>query len=98
MEKNEFSRSFATDFAPQGRKCEWCGRLAVCYIIALGGVHHNQAAYLCASCEGMFLDTLRAADKPTLPTGCILLPASKQDIRPFGGAKVEGAKVLVSRM
>jgi hypothetical protein len=96
MEKNEFSRSFATDFAPQGRKCEWCEKLAVCYIIALGGIHHNQAAYLCATGEGTFLDDLRASEKPTIPDAYILLPASKQDIPLFSVAKDEATRVLVS--
>jgi hypothetical protein len=97
METNEFSRSFATDLAPQGRKCEWCGRLAVCYIIALGGIHHNQAAYLCASCEGTFLDQLHATNKPTIPDAYIVLPASRQDIPLFGVAKDEAPPVLASK-
>jgi hypothetical protein len=83
---NEFSRSFATDLVPQGRLCEWCGKHAVCYIIALGGIHHNQAGYLCASCERVFLDNLRGSNKPAVPDAYILLPAGKSDVPLFNSA------------
>jgi hypothetical protein len=89
MDTNEFSRSFATDFVPQGRLCEWCGKLAVRYIIALGGIHHNQAGYLCASCEETFLDSLRDSNKPAVPDAYILLPVSKPDVPLFSFAKGE---------
>lgn len=50
MRTNEFSCSVSIDMAPRDSRCEWCGKPATQQITALGGLHHNQSALLCAGC------------------------------------------------
>jgi len=46
--------SISVDRAPQGHRCDWCNKLAVQQLTAIGGVHHNQAGFFCEECGEEF--------------------------------------------
>ena len=54
MSKNAFHQPLAVDRAPQGHPCDWCNKLAVQQLTAIGGVHHNQAGFFCEECGEEF--------------------------------------------
>ena len=54
MSNNTFYQPISVERAPQGHRCEWCNRLAVQQLTAIGGVHHNQAGFFCEECGEEF--------------------------------------------
>jgi uncharacterized protein (DUF427 family) len=52
---NEFRRPVTLDEAPAGSVCEWCGKPASYLVIAVGGKHHNEEAYLCFECGQSYI-------------------------------------------
>ena len=54
MLNTNFDSSIATDFAPLGRLCEWCGKPAVQQLTAIGGPNHNEGGFFCSSCGEEF--------------------------------------------
>ena len=61
MKYNEFQRPIAVDFAPRGRVCEWCGKLAERQLTAIGGTHHNRSGVFCRPCGEEFLECVISA-------------------------------------
>ena len=55
MPNNEFGQSIATDFAPEGSVCEWCGKPAVEQLTVIGGKSHNEGGYFCHACGEKFI-------------------------------------------
>ena len=58
MLDNEFGQSVATDFAPEGSVCEWCGKPAVEQLTVIGGKRHNEGGYFCHACGEKFIQTV----------------------------------------
>ena len=58
MLDNEFGQSVATDFAPEGSVCEWCGKPAVEQLTVIGGKRHNEGGYFCHVCGEKFIQTV----------------------------------------
>ena len=54
MSNQAFRRPISVDRAPQGHRCDWCNKLAVQQLTAIGGVHHNQAGFFCEACGEEF--------------------------------------------
>lgn len=54
MSNQAFRRPISVDRAPQGHRCDWCNKLAVQQLTAIGGVHHNQAGFFCEQCGEEF--------------------------------------------
>ena len=54
MSNQTFRRPISVDRAPQGHRCDWCNKLAVQQLTAIGGVHHNQAGFFCEACGEEF--------------------------------------------
>ncbi len=54
MLRTNFDSSIATDFAPHGSLCEWCGKSATQQLTALGGPRHNESGFFCSSCGEVF--------------------------------------------
>lgn len=50
MPYNAFCQPISVDMAPQGRRCEWCNRLAAHQLTAIGGTYHNQGGFFCQAC------------------------------------------------
>lgn len=58
MEEHEFCRSVSFDHAPQGSRCERCGKLAVFRLTAIGGMVHNNSGVFCLTCGNTFVKLL----------------------------------------
>jgi hypothetical protein len=54
MSDNAFCQPISVDRAPQGRRCEWCNKLAAHQLTAIGGIHHNQGGFFCHACGEEF--------------------------------------------
>ena len=61
MSNHAFQRPISVDRAPQGHRCEWCNKLAVQQLTAIGGVHHNQAGFFCEQCGEEFAHAVAEA-------------------------------------
>ena len=55
MSNNTFCRPISIDRAPKGHRCEWCNKLAVHELTAIGGTHHNQGGFFCQECGEAFV-------------------------------------------
>jgi hypothetical protein len=62
MSDNEFGMSIATDFAPEGSVCEWCGKPAVEQLTVIGGKNHNDGGYFCHACGEKFIRAVADPD------------------------------------
>lgn len=58
MSNHAYCQPISVDRAPQGHRCEWCNQLAVHHLIAIGGLHHNQAGFFCERCGEEFAHTV----------------------------------------
>jgi hypothetical protein len=63
MSNQAFRRPISVDSAPQGHRCDWCNKLAVQQLTAIGGVHHNQAGFFCEECGEEFAHAVKAKNK-----------------------------------
>ena len=54
MPYNAFHRAISVDRAPEGHRCEWCNKLAVHQLTAIGGTYHNQGGFFCHRCGEEF--------------------------------------------
>jgi hypothetical protein len=54
MTEHEFRRAVSTDRAPQGGRCEWCGKPAAVQLTAIGGPAHNGRGLFCRACGDTF--------------------------------------------
>ena len=54
MSYNEFRQPIASDTAPRGSQCEWCGKPAVVQLTAIGGYAHNDSGLFCSDCGEKF--------------------------------------------
>jgi hypothetical protein len=75
MSNNPFNQPISIDRAPEGRLCEWCNKLAVQQLTAIGGPMHNKGGYFCQRCGEAFAHAVnRSMRKESSP---------KKDCRPF---------------
>ncbi|MDQ2906880.1 MAG: hypothetical protein M3Y81_25505 [Chloroflexota bacterium] len=58
MSKNEFFQPVSVDFAPQGSRCEWCGKPAEQQLTAIGGKSHNDSGLFCRACGEKFTQAI----------------------------------------
>ena len=58
MEEHEFCRSVSFDNAPQGSRCERCGKPAVFRLTAIGGMAHIDSGVFCLACGSTFVKLL----------------------------------------
>jgi hypothetical protein len=58
MEEHEFCRSVSFDNAPQGSRCERCGKQAVFRLTAIGGMAHDNSGVFCLACGTTFVKLL----------------------------------------
>jgi hypothetical protein len=63
VSNNEFSQSVSIDFAPKGSLCEWCGKLAVLQVTAIGGKSHNEGGFFCQMCGEIFIQDVTRSQK-----------------------------------
>ena len=61
MLDNAFSQSISVDRAPEGHLCDWCCKLAVHQLTAIGGLYHNQGGFFCQECGDEFAHAVAEA-------------------------------------
>jgi len=54
MSNYAFCQPISVDRASEGHLCEWCNKIAVQQLTAIGGVHLNQAGWFCEECGDEF--------------------------------------------
>jgi hypothetical protein len=54
MSDNTFREPISVDRSPEGRRCDWCNKLAARQLTAIGGIHHNQGGFFCHVCGEEF--------------------------------------------
>ena len=54
MSNQAFCQPISVDRAPEGHRCDWCGKPAVHQLTAIGGICHNQGGFYCPECAEEF--------------------------------------------
>jgi len=54
MLDNAFRQPISVDRAPEGHLCDWCDKLAVHQLTAIGGRYHNLGGFYCQRCGEEF--------------------------------------------